>query len=152
MEVILQQDVDNLGSIGDVVKVKPGYARNYLLPRGLALVADRKNLAVLEHQKRGVAAKRTKAQKAARDAAQRLSSIAVTIAARVGEEDRLFGSVTNQDIQKALAAKGFEIERKKILLESPIKALGEFEVPVHLGPDVRGAIKVTVVRENAEAE
>jgi large subunit ribosomal protein L9 len=147
MEVILQQDVDNLGTVGQVVKVKPGYARNYLLPRGLALPADSKNLRVLEHQKRQAGAKRTKLQKANQDAAAKLFGLAVIVTARAGEEDKLFGSITNQDIQKALAAQGFEIERKRILLEHPIKALGEFTVPVNLGVDVKATLKVTVVRQ-----
>lgn len=146
MEVILQQDVDDLGTIGQVVRVKPGYARNFLVPRGLALPADSKNLRVLEHQKRGLAAKRAKLQKAHQDAAAKLSGVTVVIPAHAGEEDKLFGSVTNQDIQKALAAQGFDIDRKKIVLEHPIKALGEFTVPVNLGADVRATIKVSVVR------
>jgi large subunit ribosomal protein L9 len=147
MEVILQQDVENLGTIGDVVKVKPGYARNYLFPRGLALEADAKNLAVLEHRKRALAAKRAKVQKANEAEAGRLASLSIVIAARAGEEDRLFGSVTNLDIQRALAAQGFEIDRKKILLQSPIKALGEHPVTVDLGAGVRTPLKVTVVRQ-----
>ncbi len=147
MEVILQQDVDNLGTIGEVVRVKPGFARNYLLPRGLALVADPKNLAMLGHQKRQLAAKRAKLQKANADAAAKLAAIEVVIAARVGEEDRLFGSVTNQDVAKALAAQGVEVERKKISLDAPIKALGEFTATVNLGADVKAPIKIKVVRE-----
>jgi large subunit ribosomal protein L9 len=145
MDVILQQDVENLGTIGDVVKVKPGYARNFLLPRGLALEADAKNLAVLEHRKRALAAKRAKVQKANQEAATRLTSLTLSISGRAGEEQKLFGSVTNLDIQKALAAQGFEIDRKKIHLESPIKALGEHTATVDLGAGVRAPIKVTVV-------
>jgi large subunit ribosomal protein L9 len=152
MEVILQQDVENLGTIGDVVKVKPGYARNYLFPRGLALEADAKNLAVLEHRKRAMAAKRLKMQKKNEAEAGRLTSLSVVIAARAGEEDKLFGSVTNLDIQRALAAQGFEIDRKKILLHGPIKALGEHSVTVDLGAGVRTAITVTVVRQEESAE
>jgi large subunit ribosomal protein L9 len=147
MEVILQQDVDKVGRLGEVVRVKPGFARNFLLPRGLAVVADRKNLAVLEHQKRVVAAKRSKAKKAAEDIASRLTPVALIIRARAGEEDKLFGSVTNQDIARALGEAGFEVDRKKIVLDAPIKALGEYAVPVHLGPDVRVTIKVTVAKE-----
>lgn len=150
MEVILQQDVDNLGHMGDVVRVKPGYARNFLLPRGLAVLADRKNLAELEHQKRGVAARRAKAEKAAQDSARKLEGVVVRIEARAGEEGRLFGSVTNQDVQRALAAQGLEMDRKKILLDAPIKALGEFDVAVSLGVGVKGKIKVAVVRNAAE--
>src|SRR5438067_6746086 len=106
MEVILQQHVENLGTIGDVVKVKPGYARNYLLPRGLALEADAKNLATLEHRKRAMAAKRAKMQKSNEAAAAKLGNVSLVIEMRAGEEDKLFGSVTNVDVQKALAAKG----------------------------------------------
>ena len=146
MEVILQQDVENLGTIGDVVKVKPGYARNYLFPRGLALEADAKNLAMLEHRKRSLAVKRAKVQKANQAAATRLGSLSLSIAARAGEEEKLFGSVTNLDIQKALAAQGFELDRKKIHLESPIKTLGEHTATVDLGAGVHAPLKVTVVR------
>ena len=153
MEVILQQDVENLGTIGDVVKVKPGYARNYLFPRGLALEADAKNLATLEHRKRAMAAKRAKVQKANEASAARITSLSISITARAGEEDKLFGSVTNSDVQKALASRGFEIERKKIVLENPIKTLGEHTVIIDLGAGVRAPIKVSVVRqEEAAAE
>jgi len=145
MDVILQQDVENLGTIGDVVKVKPGYARNFLLPRGLALKADAKNLAVLEHRKRALTAKRAKVQKANQEAATRLASLSLSIAARAGEEQKLFGSVTNLDIQKALASQGFEVDRKKIHLEIPIKTLGEHTATIDLGAGVRAPIKVTVV-------
>ena len=151
MEVILQQDVDNLGHMGDVVRVKPGYARNFLLPRGLAVIADRKNLAQLEHQKRAVAARRAKAEQSAQESARRLEGVLVRIEARAGEEDRLFGSVTNQDIQRALADQGIEMDRKKILLDAPIKTLGEFDVPVSLGIGVKGTVKVAVVRQAEEA-
>jgi large subunit ribosomal protein L9 len=153
MEVILQQDVENLGTIGDVVKVKPGYARNYLFPRGLALEADAKNLATLEHRKRAMVAKRAKVQKANEASASRITSLSISITARAGEEDKLFGSVTNSDVQKALASQGFEIERKKIVLENPIKTLGEHTVIIDLGAGVRAPIKVSVVRqEEAAAE
>ncbi|HUE39094.1 MAG TPA: 50S ribosomal protein L9 [Candidatus Binatia bacterium] len=147
MEVILQQDVDNLGTIGDVVKVKPGYARNYLFPRGLALEADAKNLATLEHRKRAMTAKRAKVQKANEASATRIASLSISITARAGEEDKLFGSVTNTDIQKALAAQGFEIERKKIVLDGPIKTVGEHKVTIDLGAGVRTPLTVTVVRQ-----
>jgi large subunit ribosomal protein L9 len=152
MEVILQQDVENLGTIGDVVKVKPGYARNYLFPRGLALEADAKNLAVLEHRKRALASKRAKVQKANEAEAGRLASLSIVVTARAGDEDKLFGSVTNLDIQRALAAQGFEIDRRKILLQGPIKALGEHSVTVDLGAGVRTALKVSVVRQQESAE
>jgi large subunit ribosomal protein L9 len=145
MDVILQQEVENLGTIGDVVKVKPGYARNFLLPRGLALKADAKNLAVLEHRRRALVAKRAKVQKVNQEAATRLAALTLSVSARAGEEQKLFGSVTNLDIQKALASQGFDVDRKKIHLESPIKALGEHTAIIDLGAGVRAPIKVTVV-------
>jgi large subunit ribosomal protein L9 len=147
MEIILQEDVENLGHIGDVIKVRDGYARNYLLPRGLALEASRRNLRVLEHQKRLVAAKKERDQKQAQSLGQQLAALTLVIAARAGEEDRLFGSVTNQDIEKALQTQGVPVERRKILLEEPIKQLGTYTVPVQLSGGVRGSVTVQVVRE-----
>jgi large subunit ribosomal protein L9 len=149
MEVILQQDVENLGTIGDVVKVKPGYARNYLFPRGLALEADAKNLAMLEHRKRSLGAKRAKVQKANEASAVKISSLSISITARAGDEDKLFGSVTNTDIQRALAGQGFEIERKKIVVDNPIRTLGEHTVTVDLGAGVHVPLKISVVRQEA---
>lgn len=146
-EVILQQDVDKLGRLGDVVRVKPGFARNYLLPRGLAVLADRKSLAVLEHQKRVVASKRSKVQKAAQEVAARLAPVALIIKARAGEEQKLFGSIGTADVARALADAGFEIDRRRVLLDAPIKTLGDYQVPIHLGTDVKVTIKVSVVAE-----
>lgn len=147
MEIILQEDVVNLGAIGDVVKVRDGYGRNYLIPRGFAVEANRRNLHALEHQKRVTAAKKEKDRQQAQGMSARLESLSLTIQARAGEEDRLFGSVTNIDIEKALAAQGVTIDRRKILLTEPIKQLGTFTVPVHLNSEVRGNITVNVVRE-----
>ena len=147
MEVILREDVANLGTVGDIVKVKPGYARNYLLPRNLAVIADRSNLRVLEHQKRVVGVKRDRDRKQAESLAQRLTSMRVTIKARAGEEGKLFGSVTNQDIEKALAEQGFSVERRRIRLDEPIKALGEHLVPVHLTTGVNAHVTVIVEAE-----
>lgn len=148
MEIILQEDVDNLGRIGDIVKVRNGYGRNYLLPRGLALEANRRNLHVLEHQKRLVAAKKERDQRQAQTLSKQLSALNVVITARAGEEDRLFGSVTNQDIEKAIQARGFAIDRRKIRLAEPIKQLGTYSVPIHLGGDTQCAVSVQVVRES----
>ena len=148
MEVILREDVPDLGSVGDIVKVKPGFARNYLLPRGLAVVADKRNIHVLEHQKRVVADKRERDRKRAQGAAERLSNLRLTIKARAGEEGKLFGSVTNLDIERALAAQGFSVERRRIRLDEPIKSIGEHTVPIHLGVGIDA--KVTVIVE-AEA-
>src|SRR5262245_49421944 len=147
MEVILQEDVENVGRIGDIVKVRNGYGRNYLLPRGLAVEANRRNLHLLEHQKRVVAAKKERTQKEAMSLSQKIAALSLVIPARAGEEDRLFGSVTNQDIEKAIQAQGVTIDRRKILLEEPIKQLGTYTVPVNLGGDIRTTVTVQVVRE-----
>jgi|ERR1700687_813245 len=147
MEVILREDVPNLGTIGDIVKVKPGFARNYLLPRGLAAVADRRNIHALEHQKHVVADKREHDHRDAEAAAQKLSSVRLTIKARAGEEGKLFGSVTNLDIEKALTDQGFAVERRRIRLEEPIKSIGEHSVPIHLGVGVDAHVIVVVEAE-----
>jgi large subunit ribosomal protein L9 len=147
MEIILQEDVENLGQIGDILKVRDGYARNYLLPRGMAIEANRRNLRILEHQKRLVAAKKEREQKQAQSLGQQLAGLTLEISARAGEEDRLFGSVTNQDIERALLAQGVVIDRRKILLEEPIKQLGTYTVSVQLSGGVRGSVTVQVVRE-----
>jgi len=147
MEVILREDVQHLGQIGDVVKVKPGYARNYLLPRGLAVAADKKNLRQLEHQKRIVAEKRERALRAAQTLAQKIGSLRCTIKARAGEEGKLFGSVTNIDIERALTDQGVTIERRRIKLDEPIKQLGEYKVPVQLGVGVNAEIAVVIEAE-----
>ncbi|MCS6926988.1 MAG: 50S ribosomal protein L9 [Candidatus Binatia bacterium] len=147
MEVILQEDVPNLGVTGDVVKVRDGYARNYLLPRGLAVEANRRNVRILEHQKRMAAAKREREQRHAQALSERLAAVTVVIKARAGEEERLFGSVTNLDIEKALTAQGIAIDRRKILLAEPIKQLGTYTVPVQLSGGVRGNVTVQVVRD-----
>jgi large subunit ribosomal protein L9 len=144
MQVILREEVSNLGTIGDVVKVKPGYARNYLLPRGLAIEASGRNLKEVEHQKRVVADKRLREQKTAGAVADKLAAVTLSFTLRAGEEGKLFGSVTNQDIHRALEERGFTIERRRILLDDPIKALGEHKVPLNVGPDTRAVITVTV--------
>ncbi|MBX3023395.1 50S ribosomal protein L9 [bacterium] len=146
MEVILREDVPHLGHIGDIVKVRPGYARNYLLPRGLATVADKRNLRVLEHEKRIVEEKRKRAMSAAEQQAQQLSAMTVTISARAGEEGKLFGSVTNIDIERALADAGQSIERRRIRLDEPIKALGDYKVAIALAAGVQAEITLMVTR------
>ena len=133
VQVILSEDVPNLGRPGDVVKVRAGYARNYLLPRRLAVEANPKNLRAFEHQK-ALAMLRREANK----------GLALTISANAGEEGKLFGSVTNIDIERALRERGFDIERRKIMLAEPIKQLGEFTVPVRLDPEVEAGVKLTV--------
>jgi len=145
MEVILREDVQHLGHIGDIVKVRPGYARNYLIPRGLATVADRRHIAALEHEKRVVEEKRKRALTAAEAVVKKLSATKVTIAARAGEEGKLFGSVTNIDIERALAEAGISVDRRRIRLDEPIKNLGDHKVTVTLAAGAQGEVTVSVV-------
>ena len=147
MEVILREHVDNLGRRGDVVKVADGYARNYLLPRKLALTVTEANRKQIDRERRVVEAREAEERQTAEAFSNRLSQIEIVIARRVGETDALYGSVTTADIAEALAAKGLEIERRKIQLDEPIKQLGDFTVPVRLHRDVAGTVKVSVVKE-----
>jgi len=150
MEVILKEDILNLGKMGEVVRVRDGYARNYLLPRGLVLVADKKTLRTFEHQKRVVESQKDRVVKQAQILADKLTQISLTMPVKAGEEGKLFGSVTNIDIEKALKAKGFEVDRRKIHLAQPIKVLGDYEVPVRFTSDVTANVKVSVVSEAAK--
>ena len=149
MQVILRDDLDNLGKSGDVVSVKEGYARNYLLPRGLAIKATAGDIARVEHEKRVIAARTAKLAKTAQAEADKLSQVSVSIARAVGEEDKLYGSVTSRDIAEALREKGVVVDSKKIHLAEPIKALGDFEVTVKLGRGVNATIKIAVVKKEA---
>ena len=149
MEVILREHVDNLGRRGEVVKVADGYARNYLLPRKLALLVTDGNKKTIEREKVKFDAKELEEQKVAEAVAARLSSVEVQIARKVGETDVLFGSVTSADVAEALAAKGFDIDRRKLHLPEPIKKLGEFDVPLKLHREVTVNVKVKVVAEGA---
>lgn len=144
MEVILREDVPHLGTIGDIVKVRPGYARNYLLPRGLATVADKRNLRALEHERRLVEEKRRRALTTAETMAQKLAAARILITARAGEEGKLFGSVTNIDIERALSEQGLAVERRRIRLDEPIKTLGEHKVSITLTAGVPCEVTVTV--------
>ena len=147
MEVILREHVDNLGRRGDLVKVADGYARNYLLPRKLALLATAGNKKVIEREKEKFDVKEAEEQKIAQAVADRLASVDIEIARKVGETDALFGSVTNADIAEALAAKGFDIDRRKLQLHEPIMKLSEVDVAVKLHRDVVVKLKVRVVAE-----
>ena len=147
VEVILRDDVPSLGKIGQVVRVKPGYARNFLFPRGLAVEANRKNLHVLEHQKRVIGAKAERERKAAEGVAKKLDGLKLTVQARAGEEGRLFGSVTNLDLERLLADKGHQVDRRRIELAEPIKQLGTYPVVIQVGRDVRATVELTVVAE-----
>jgi large subunit ribosomal protein L9 len=150
MEVILRQHVDNLGRRGDLVKVADGYARNYLLPRKMALLATEGNKKVIEREKEKFDAQEAEEQKVAQAVADRLANVEIEIARRVGETDALFGSVTNADVAESLAAKGFDIDRRKVQLHEPIKKLGEFKVPVKLHRDVVVTLNVKVVAEGGQ--
>jgi large subunit ribosomal protein L9 len=147
MEVILKEDIANVGKIGEVVRVRDGYARNYLLPRGLVMIANKKNLKTFEHQKKLVADQKQKIMRQAQASADQLGAVSLVIPMKVGEEGRLFGSVTNIQIEKALKAKGVNIDRRKIHLEEPIKVAGDYEVPVRLAADLTVPLKVSVVPE-----
>ena len=144
LQVILNEDVPNLGRPGDVIKVRAGYARNYLLPRGLAVEANPKNLREFEHQKAQAMLRREANKGMALKLKERLEVLMLTISANAGEEGKLFGSVTNIDVERALRERGFDIERRKIMLAEPIKQLGEFTVPVRLDPEVEAGLKLTV--------
>ncbi len=150
MEVILREHVDNVGRRGEVVKVADGYARNFLLPRKLALLVTEGNKKQIERERVKLDAKELEEQKSAEAIASRLAGVEIQIARKVGEHDVLFGSVTSADIAEALAAKGFEIDRRKLNLREPIKKLGEFQVPLKLHRDVTTNIKVSVVAEGAK--
>jgi large subunit ribosomal protein L9 len=145
IEVILTEDVANLGKSGELVAVKPGYGRNYLIPQGLAIVATARNVARITHEKQIIELRQAKARKVAQDAAGKIDGVSVQIARQVGEGDKLFGSVTSKDIAEALAAKGLHVDKKHILLGEPLKALGEVQVDVKLGRDVAAKITVAVV-------
>jgi len=146
MEVILLKDVENLGTAGDVVQVKPGFARNFLVPCGLALRASKQNLAVAEERRRVIRAKVGRAQKAYIDLAKAIEKQELTIEVQVGEEERLFGSVTSQDIHKALTEKGISIDRQSIHLDEPIKSLGVYSVPIKITSDITPEVKVYVIK------
>ncbi len=147
MKIILREDVDALGRSGEIVTVKDGYGRNYLLPRKLAVLASNKNLRQLEHEKAVIAARQAKLKAAAEDEAKKIGAVKVTIARKVGEQDKLYGSVTTLDIAEALAAKGTQIDRRHLHLAEPIKALGSYDVELRLHRDVNATVKVEVIAE-----
>ena len=144
MKLILKENIEHLGQIGDIVKVAPGYARNYLLPKGLAIEATEKNAKALEHAKRQLAYKKNKYLEAANNKVAKLEALSIVLTHQAGEEGKLFGSVTNMEIAAFLKDNGLEIDRKKIVLAEPIKQLGEYSVPVKVHPEVGATLKVTV--------
>lgn len=147
MKVILKEDVADLGRMGDTVSVSDGYARNFLIPRGLVLEASNKNLKVLEHEKRLLSQKIQRHKEKAEQLRDRLGGVVCTIAKKVGEQNKLFGSVTSKDIENALKEQGIEMDRRNILLDEPIKNIGECSVRVKLHADVIAEIKVVVTPE-----
>ena len=147
MKLILREDVYNLGKGGELVEVKPGYGRNYLIPRGMAVLANPKNIREVEHQKAVAAAKAAKLKASAEAIAKRLSDTPLSFKRKVGEQDKLYGSVTAMDIAEALAARGVQIDRRAFDLSEPLKSLGDFEVGVKLHSDVVGKVKVKVEAE-----
>jgi large subunit ribosomal protein L9 len=147
MEVILREHVEHLGRRGDLVKVADGYARNYLLPRKLALLATDSNKKQIERERAKFEIKELEEQKSAQAVADRMANIELEISRKVGETEALYGSVTSSDVADALAAKGFEIDRRKLQLADPIKRLGEYDVPIKLHRDVTVTLKVRVVAE-----
>ena len=147
MEVILREDVKSLGKAGQLVRVKPGYARNFLLPRGLAYEATEGNKKRIAAESKARETRASHDRQEAQALADELAKVSLTLSAKAGEGDRLFGSITTQDVAEALAAAGHPIDRRKLELEHPIKSLGEHTVPVRLHADVHAAIRVTVVPE-----
>ncbi len=144
MKVILKEDVDNLGDMGNVVEVKNGYGRNYLIPRDLAVEANTKNIKQLEHQKKLLQSKIKKVKMEGEALAGKISAISISIEVKSGEEGKLFGSVTSKDIAEAITAQGIEIDKRKINLQEPIKRLGEYEIPVRVRQDVNAIVKLEV--------
>src|SRR5881227_3337915 len=147
MDVILREDIDKLGSRGQVVHVAAGYARNFLLPKRLAVAATESNKKIVEQERQSHLRKEAKQKDEAEDLGKMLGGVTVTIAQKAGENDQLFGSVTSKDVAEALAAKNFTIDRRKIQLDEPIKQLGEYKIPVRLHKEVTAEITVVVAKE-----
>ena len=147
MEVILVEDITTLGSTGDVVKVAKGYGRNYLIPQGKALLATPQNLKVVEEKKKVFERKSEKLKGAALELSKKIEALTCQFPVQVGDDEKLFGSVTSMDIEKFLNENGYAIDKKNILLEAPIKSLGNVTVPISLHPDVKAELKVSLVKE-----
>ena len=150
MKIILRQDVDELGLEGDIIHVANGYGRNYLIPKGIALEATPQNKKALELQRKKIEVRRVKAREEAENLKLKIEGLVITLSQKAGEEGKLYGSVTSMDIASSLEKQGIVIDRRKILLEKPIKTIGEFEVPVKIYPEVIAAIKVVVTPEEGK--
>jgi len=148
MKVILREDVEKLGKAGDVVKVADGFGRNYLIPRQLAVPANVRNLKALEHDRRVIEARAKKTRKTAESLVEKLASVSLTISAKAGEEGKLFGAITSRDIAEAMDKAGVPVDRKSVLLQDPIKQLGDYKVKIKAGPDLHPEISVSVVAES----
>jgi large subunit ribosomal protein L9 len=146
MKIILLSDVENLGESGDVITVKPGYARNKLIPQGLALRASNRNIAVANENRKVATAKLERENQALNVLAKKLSKVEITIEVKVGEEEKMFGSITNKDIHKELIDKGFELEKNQISIEEPIKALGIYHINVKISKDITSDVKLYVIK------
>ena len=145
MEIILLHDVDSLGEAGDIIRVKPGYARNKLIPEGLALRASKKNRAISDERKKVIKSRLKRESAAFESQVNKLNKAEITIEVQVGDDEKMFGAVTSMDIHKMLEEKGVKVDRHDILLEEPIKALGIYRVPVKVTPQLNGEIKVYVI-------
>jgi len=152
MKVILQEEVENLGDMGDVVDVTAGYGRNYLIPNGLAVRASKRNVKSVEHEKRIQTQRLAKRKGSAEDFSEKLGKLSLRFVRRVGEGDRLFGSVTAKDIADAIQEAGEKVDRRKIQLESPIKAMGVYKIPVRVHPEVTAELNVWVEAEEGQPE
>ena len=147
MEIILLDKIDNLGNVGDVVRVKPGYARNYLFPKGLAFRSSKRNIAFVEEKRKNIELKIAKKEQASQAIFDSLKNVEILMEVEVGENDKLFGSVTTMDLQKALNDQNIEIEKQDILLDNPIKSLGVYDIPIKVTPSLKQNIKVNVVKK-----
>ena len=146
MEIILLSDVENLGQSGDIINVKPGFARNKLIPQGLALRASNRNVAIAKEKKKTASIKLDRENQALELLAKKLSNVELTIEVKVGEEEKMFGSITNKDIHKELIEKGFELDKNQISIKDPIKALGIFHVNVKIAKDITSDVKLYVIK------
>ena len=147
MEIILLDKIDNLGNVGDVVRVKPGYARNYLFPKGLAVRSSKRNIAFVEEKRKNIELKIAKEEQASQAIFDSLKNVEILMEVEVGENDKLFGSVTTMDLQKALNEQNIEIEKQDILLNNPIKSLGVYDIPIKVTSSLKQSIKVNVVKK-----
>jgi large subunit ribosomal protein L9 len=146
INVVLTEDMANLGKSGELVRVRPGYARNYLVPRGLAIGATAENVARIEHEKRVVEARNAKLKTEAEQLSSKLATVKITLERPVGEGDRLYGAVTSRDVEEALAAAGFAVDRRRIVME-PVKALGAHQVTIRLATSINATIQIHVVKK-----